>query len=222
MKKDVFYGKIRREYISYIMTTTIAITTILVAAGALFLYAAFVASAVDPLQDRIVLGALGAVCFLPAAAFVFIRLFAIKKYPKYEKLRRLVFNSDCYFVGSNSQDYHGSWRGEKAFEWVTRAAERNKGLENIEYPKKYRVYIVLTIIGVILLFANLGVAYIALKNIDALPELIQNESAVFTILLLSEILDVILSFVFAFRVQKIRIKTKEEYREKQAKDKIEN
>ena len=80
----------------------------------------------------------------------------------------------------------------------------------------------MTIIGVILLFANLGVAYIALKNIDALPELIQNESAVFTILLLSEILDVILSFVFAFRVQKIRIKTMEEYREKQAKDKIEN
>ena len=33
---------------------------------------------------------------------------------------------------------------------------------------------------------------------------------------------VILSFVFAFRVQKIRIKTMEEYRGKQAKDKIEN
>ena len=35
----------------------------------------------------------------------------------------MCLNSDCYFVESDSKEFHGHWRGRAAFDMVVQAAE---------------------------------------------------------------------------------------------------
>ena len=67
------------------------------------------------------------------------------------------------------------------------------------------------------MFAYLAVALIILDNIDVLPKAIQNESIIFAILVVIEAIDLILSFVFAFRVKNIRKAAIDEFRKIQMK-----
>ena len=74
----------------------------------------------------------------------------------------------------------------------------------IKYPKKLRVYIVLCIIGLVMLFVNLGVACLVIENIDVLPKVFQDEGIIVGLCVIVEIIVGIISFAFAFRARKIR------------------
>ena len=144
-------------------------------------------------------------------------IFVIRKYPKYPKLRRLWLNSDCYFVGSDSKDFHGHWRGRSSFGAVTHIGDQNKGLEGIKYPKKYRVFIALTVMGSVLAFAYIAIIAVISENITVLPEAIRSEGFVCALFIAVEIVNLILTFVFAFRVKNIRKATIDEFRKSQMK-----
>ena len=215
MKKGLFKGNIKHEYVSYIWTTILLVVFIFVSVGSLLLYGAFqheLGSA-----DRIGLLVFSIPCYLFGIFYLILTIFVIRKYPKYSKLRKICLNSDYYFVGSDSKDFHGHWRGRYAFGAVTHIGDQNKGLEDIKYPKKYRVYIALTVMGIVLMFAYIAITAVILENIEVLPEAIRSEGFIFAICLVVEILNLILSFLFAFRVKNIRKATIDEYRKSQMK-----
>lgn len=210
MKKGIFKGNIKHEYVSYIWVSIILVAFIGVSVGTLLLYAALKHAPCS--EDRIGLLIFSVLAYLYGILSSSLIIFVIRKYPKYPKLRKLCLDSDIYFVGSDSKEFRGHWRGRAIFDKVTQLAKQNEGLEDIKYPKKYRVYIVLTVIGIVLMFAYLAFAYIALKNMDMLPKAFQREVAVFAVLIIMEVFNMILSFVFAFRVKNIRKDVIEEYK----------
>ncbi len=65
------------------------------------------------------------------------------------------------------------------------------------------------------MFINLIVSCWVLSNIEKLPLYLQSEEIVFSFFMLLEVVLITLSFVFAFRVKKIREVTRKEYLEKQ-------
>ena len=215
MKKGLFKGNIKHEYVSYIWTTILLVVFIFVSVGSLLLYSAFQHEYGS--IDRSGFLAFSIVFYLFGVLYPLLIIFVIRKYPKYQKLRRLCLNSDYYFVGSDSKDFHGHWRGRSAFGAVTHIGDQNKGIENIKYPQKYRVYIALTVMGIVLMFAYIAITAVILGNIEVLPEAIRSEGFVFAICLVVEILNLILSFLFAFRVKNIRKATIDEYRKSQMK-----
>ncbi|MBR2907097.1 MAG: hypothetical protein IKC26_03535 [Clostridia bacterium] len=201
MKKGIFKGNIKREYVSYIWFSIILVAVIGISMGSMVVFAALQQERPVDRYAMLVLGALG---YLYGVIFPAVVIFAIRKYPKYPKLRRMCLNSDCYFVESDSKEFHGHWRGRAAFDMVVQAAEQNKESEERKYPKKYKVYVALTVIGIALMFIYLACACIVMENIDALPKAFQNEGAVLATLIIAEVLNMILTFVFAFRVRRIR------------------
>ena len=215
MKKGLFKGNIKHEYVSYIWTTIFLVLFIFVGVGSLLLYIAFQHESGS--IDRNGLLIFSIPCYLFGILYFFLTIFVIRKYPKYPKLRRLCLNSDCYFVGSDSKNFHGHWRGRSSFGAVTHIGDQNKGLEGIKYPSKYRVYLVLTVMGIVLMFAYIAITAVILENITVLPETIRSEGFVFAVFLVVEILNLILSFVFAFRVKNIRKATIDEFRKSQMK-----
>ncbi len=50
------------------------------------------------------MGAIGVVVFMLAPFYLVLELLVIRHYPKYKKLRRALFNSDCYFTESNATE----------------------------------------------------------------------------------------------------------------------
>ena len=215
MKKGLFKGNIKHEYVSYIWITIFLDLFIFVGAGSLLLYSAFQHESGSIDRNGLLIFCIP--CYLFGILYFFLTIFVIRKYPKYPKLRRLCLNSDYYFVGSDSKDFHGHWRGRSSFGAVTHIGDQNKGLEGIKYPPKYRVYIVLTVMGNVLMFAYIAITAVILENITVLPETIRSEVVVFAILIAVEIVNLILTFVFAFRVKNIRKATIDEYRKSQMK-----
>ena len=216
MKKGLFKGNIKHEYISYIWITILLVTFIFVSAGSLLLYSAFQHESGS--IDRNGLLIFSIPFYLFGVLYFFLTIFVIRKYPKYPKLRRrLCLNSDYYFVGNDSKKFHGHWRGRFSFSAVTYIGGQNKGLEGIKYPPKYRVYIALTVMGIVLIFAYIAITAVILKNIEVLPGTIRSEGFVFAIFIVVEILNLILSFLFAFRVKNIRKATIDEFRKSQMK-----
>ena len=211
----MFKGNIKHEYVSYIWTTILIVVFIFVSVGSLLLYGAFQHESGS--IDRNGLLIFGISCYLFGILYVSLIIFVIRKHPKYPKLRRLCLNSDYYFVSNDSKEFHGHWRGRPSFGAVTYIGDQNKGLEDIKYPPKYRVYIVLTVMGFVLMFAYIVITAVILENITVLPEAIRSEGFVFAIFLVVEILNLILSFVFAFRVKNIRKATIDEFRKGQMK-----
>lgn len=210
MKKDFFNGNIKHQFISYIWTTIIIAAVALFGSGGFFIYLSFS----DIVADRttaIFLLCFGVFAFLFGIWYFFGTIFIIRSYPKYKKFTKWFLNSDAYFVESTSKEYHGHWRGKAAFDRVMLAGEQNKGFENIKYPKTYRRNIIFVIISIVLMWVIFAIAFIALENADKLPKMLQNEMLIFCIFILVEIVDVVLAFVFAFRVKRIRKETKEKY-----------
>lgn len=163
-------------------------------------------------ETRILVLVFAVTLFLFGIFRSFGTVFIIRKYPKYKKITKCFLNSDCYFVDGDSKEFYGRLEERALFNAFTQLAEQSEYLENIKYPKKYRVFICLTIIGVILEFVYIAVAYIVLENVESLPKVLQNEYIVFAIFMIIEMLNIVFSFVFAFRVKKIRKETIEEYR----------
>lgn len=209
MKKDIFNGNIKREYIGYVWFSIILGTVIFIGTGALLLVTVFQREPGS--ADWNALLSIGIFFCLIGVVFFFGELFVIRRYPKSQKYIKWFFNSDCYFVENDSKNYYGTWKGKRSFELITAAAELNKGLEGIKYPKNCKVYTALTVIGIALMPVYLGIAYAAIENLDVLPKAMQNEGLIFAALIIAEVLDVVLSFVFAFRVRKIKKETVREY-----------
>ena len=210
--KRLFKGNIKHEYISYIWVSIILVAFIGISVGTLLIYSALKH---DPGSvDRISLLVFSVLAYLFGILYSSLIIFSIRKYPKYPKLRRMCLNSDCYFVGSDSKEFRVHHRGRLTFDMVTTVAKQNEGLENIKYPTKYKVYIVLSVIGIALMFVNIIGAYLLMENIILLPENLQSESTIFAVFVVFEILDIVVTFLFAFRVKNIHKDVIEEYRRK--------
>ena len=210
-KKDFFNGNIKHEYISYIWTSLIVLVLVFFGFGGMFLYLSL-SDMVAYRPTAIFLLCLGIAACLFGSWFVGGTIFVIRKYPKYKKITKWFLNSDCYFVDSNSKEYRGHWRGKAAFDMVTQIAEQNKDLENIKYPKQYTIFIILTVIGTILMFVNIVVVWLLVENISILPQVLQNEYTILTLFVISEMLDIILTLVIAFKIKNIRKATIKAYR----------
>ena len=210
MKKDFFNGKIKREFVSYIRYKIIIAAVMFFGMGGFFLYFYFLGNLSR--ETRILVLVFAVTLFLFDIFRSFGTVFIIQKYPKYKNITKCFLNSECYFVDRDSTQFYGRPEERALFDAFTQLTEQSEYLENIKYPKKYRVFICLTIIGVILEFVYIAVAYIVLENVESLPKVLQNEYIVFAVFMIIEVLNTVLSFVFAFRIKKIRKETIEEYR----------
>ena len=123
----------------------------------------------------------------------------------------MFLNSDYYFVDCNSKEYRGHRFGKYAFKAITSIADQEKPFTNLKYPKKYYVYFWATIICLILMFAGLIGSFWFESNMENLPQYLQNEDFIPWFIILFEIIVMVLSFVFAFRVKKISKAARKEY-----------
>ena len=125
MKKDIFKGKIKKEYFSYILGYMIFFMLLFTVGGALCIYAFVLEGSFNVSGERLLLATFGVVVFVLGGGYVFPQLFVISNFPKYPKLRRILFNSDIYFTDSTSNEYLGGSRtlqgrrNKAAFEIVT-------------------------------------------------------------------------------------------------------
>ena len=169
MKKDIFKGKLKKEYFSYILGCMIFFMLLFVVGGALCIYAFVLEGTFNVSGNRLLLAMFGVVSFALGGGYVFSQLFVIRNFPKYPKLRRIFFNSDIYFTDSTSNEYYrGSRtprgrRNKAAFDIVTAVAKAEKEMGN-KKPVRYTVYCVF-----MLLFAVIGLAYLF-----AMPLLFEN------------------------------------------------
>ncbi len=148
-KKDIFNGKIKKEYFSYILVYMIFFVLLFVGVGALCIYASIWGMTGNPLSERLIIGSFGVIAFILAFVYLFFELLVIRRFPKYKKLRRILFNSDCYFIESDSKEYYGRRRRRAAFELVTNFAEAEKGMGNNK-PVQYKIYSALVILMIAL------------------------------------------------------------------------
>lgn len=169
MKKDIFNGKIKKEYFSYILIYMIFIALLMLVVGGVVLGVGLWANA-GPVLAIIFMRILGVVIIAQGIAYIFECMLVIRKYPKYEKLRRILYNSDCYFTDSTSNEYLGGSRtlrgrrNKAAFEVVTAFAEAEKGMGD-KKPIRYSVYSALTLI----------MAVFGLVDLIAMPLLYEND-----------------------------------------------
>ena len=153
-KKDIFNGKIKKEYFSYILFYIIFIALLMFVVGGMALGVGLWANA-GPVIGIIFMRILGVAIIALGIAYIVGCMLVIRKYPKYEKLRRILYNSDCYFTDSESKEYYGRVRGirgrryKAAFDLVTSIAEVEKGMGD-EKPVRYTVYSALTLIMAVL------------------------------------------------------------------------
>ena len=160
MKKDIFKGKIKKEYHSYILGYIIFFLLLFVVGVALCIYAFVLEGSFNVSGKRALLVVFGVALLVLGGGYVFPQLFVISNFPKYPKLRRILFNSDIYFTDSTSNEYLGGSRtlqgrrNKAAFEMVTAIAEAEKDMGD-KKPVRYTVYMVLSI-----LFSVIGLAWL--------------------------------------------------------------
>ena len=160
MKKDIFKGKIKKEYFSYILGYMIFFVLLFIAIGALCIYASIWGMTTNSSGERLLIASFGVIAFVLASVYVFLEFLVIHNFPKYQKIRRILFNSDIYFTDSTSNEYLGGSRtlrgrrNKAAFEIVTAIAEAEKEMGN-KKPVRYTVYC-----AFMLLFAVIGLAYL--------------------------------------------------------------
>lgn len=172
MKKDIFKGKIKKEYFSYILGCMIFFMLLFAVGGALCIYAFALEGSFNVSGERLLLAMFGVVAFVLGGGYVFPQLFLIRNFPKYPKLRRIFFNSDIYFTDSTSSEYLGGSRtlrgrmNKVAFETVTAIAEAEKGMGD-KKSVRYTVYSALALF--------MGV--LGLVDLIAMPLLYENGTA---------------------------------------------
>ncbi len=155
-KKDIFNGKIKKEYVSYLITSYIVISILFSPILCFFAYIFIHA----PIEGKIIVGLVLLGTLYLTIINPFLTLFVIRQYPKYPKLRRLLLNSDIYFTDSTSNEYFGGTRtirgrmSKVAFETVTAFAEAEKGMGD-KKSIRYTVYRALTLIMALLGLADL-------------------------------------------------------------------
>ena len=150
MKKDIFNGKIKKEYYSYILGYMIFFALLLVVGAVLCICAFSLEGSFNVSGERALMVTFGAVLFVLGGGYVFPQLFVIRNFPKYPKLRRIMLNSDIYFTDSTSNEYFGgsrTLRGRRykaAFEMVTAITDAEKDMGK-KKPVRYTVYMVFSI-----------------------------------------------------------------------------
>ena len=180
MKRDIFHGKIKKEYFSYILVYMIFFLLLLVGVGVLCVCAAIWGMKSNSMEERLLVAAFGAIALVLAFVYLFLELLVIRRFPKYEKIRRALFNSDRYFTESNSTEYYGRnrWRDKTAFELVGVFAEAEKGMGG-KRPARYTVYIALVIVMSVLGLADLVVMPMLYEKGVALADLSDGEFLLF-------------------------------------------
>ena len=169
MKKDIFHGKIKQEYFSYILGYMIFFVLLFIAIGALCIYASICGMTTNSSGERLLIASFGVIAFVLAGVYVFLEFLVIHNFPKYQKIRRILFNSDIYFTDSTSSEYFGesrTFRGRRnkaSFDMVTTFAEAEKRMGNRK-PIRYTVYSALTLV----------MAVFGLANLIAMPLLYEN------------------------------------------------
>ena len=198
MKNDIFHGKIKKEYFAYILIYMIFIALLLMGIGVLFIYGVAFEMTTNSLGERIFMAVFGGGTFALAFVYVFLEMLVIRNYPKYTKLRRALFNSDCYFTQSNSNEYHGSKRRRDvaAHELVIGVATLEKTMGE-KPPFRYKLYITLfplmSVIGGVGMFSMFALA--SKKNDPALGVLGIGIAIVF----------VVLAFFFLMRAMNVAL-----------------
>ena len=158
MKKDIFNGKVKKEYISYLVTSYIVISVLFLpmAGGCVFLFVK------APVEGKFLFGLATLACVYLSIINPILTLFVIRQYPKHASLRKSLINSDIYFTDSTSSEYFGRTgtlrgrRNKAAFDLVTAVAELEAGMGD-KQPIQYKVYNILSILmsvsGLILMIA---------------------------------------------------------------------
>lgn len=85
MKKDIFNGKVREQYVGYMRTSIIFVTCLFLCAAILFLCMALFYENMDT-DMRVVLYALGGVVFVLSVAYPVAAVLCIRSYPKHKTL----------------------------------------------------------------------------------------------------------------------------------------
>lgn len=213
LKKDIFKGKIKKEYYSYILGYIIFFLLLFVVGLSLCIYAFVLEGSFNVSGERFLLAIFGVAAFVLGGGYVFPQLFLIRNFPKYPKLRRILFNSDIYFTDSTSNEYLGGSRtlqgrrNKATFEIVTAVAEAEKRMGN-KKPVRYTVYMVFSI-----LFSVIGLAWLfgALLLFDKGAIFPNISDEIFLFLLFSvDIVFVSLAIIFFLRAMKITEKARVE------------
>ena len=216
LKKDIFKGKIKKEYYSYILGYIIFFLLLFVVGVSLCIYAFVLEGSFNVSGERALLVVFGVALFALGGGYVFPQLFVISNFPKYPKLRRILFNSDIYFTDSTSNEYFGGSRtirgrmNKAAFDTVTAFAEVEKGMGK-KKPVRYTVYMVFSI-----LFSVIGLAWLfgALLLFDKGAIFPNISDEIFLFLLFSvDIVFVSLAIIFFLLAYKVsQISSFEKYR----------
>ncbi len=187
MKWDIFNGKIKKEYYGYMMFSFIFTSLISLggsAIGVLIVYGVISGTSTASLISTIIAFVLGVIFIIQSPIFIFLELFAIRNYPKYEKIRKRMFNSDCYFVGCDSFEYRGPTRGrigrrnKTAFDLITYTTELEKGIKETRFYSKYKKYCLLGITMGLIGFVGMFAIMILGDNKSILPKALQNDNII--------------------------------------------
>ena len=169
MKKDIFNGKIKKEYFSYIFGYMVFFVLLFIGVGVLCICASVWGMPTNSLGERLLIASFGGIAFVLSVIYVILELLVIRNFPKYQKLRRILFNSDCYFTNNTSDEYFGSSRtirglkNKIAFKAVTAFADAEKGMGN-KKSVRYTVYSALALITAVLSIAFLIVMPLLFEN----------------------------------------------------------
>ena len=210
MKKDFFNNNIKPEYVSYIWTTIIIICVVFFGCGGLFLFMAVFVASDEATREPLLW--FGIISLLFGAVYSFGTICVIRAYPKSKKIIKWFLNSDYYFVGKDSKEYYGHWRGKYAFTAITSGScAPHNIIVGSQYAQKYRIYVKRTIVSVILMFVNIAAFGLVFSNFEKLPVWLQSEWAIGIFFALLEVLFMVLGGVCAVRVNDIREKARKEY-----------
>lgn len=83
MKKDIFHGKIKQEYFSYILGYMIFFVLLFIAIGALCIYASIWGMTTNSSGERLLIASFGVIAFVLASVYVFLEFLVIHNFPKY-------------------------------------------------------------------------------------------------------------------------------------------
>ena len=206
MKKDIFHGKIKQEYFSYILGYMIFFVLLFIAIGALCIYASICGMTTNSSGERLLIASFGVIAFVLAGVYVFLEFLVIHNFPKYQKIRRILFNSDIYFTDSTSNEYFGDsrtlrgCRNKAAFDMVTIFAEAEKRTGS-KKPVRYVVYCALALFMVVLGFIDLIAMPLLFDNGIVFPNM---SDGVFAFLCTSVAL-VCIAFAIFFLVSALKV-----------------
>jgi len=203
MKKDIFNFKIKPEYRGYVTSSIFVAFVVFFGLGLLLFY--FVSKTVE-FDMKVTIFVLACAFSLLGILFPIATIFSIRKYPKYKRLRKLLLNSDYYFVGENEKLHRGSNFGifgaknKIAFDVVTDISDKNANAYGKAYPPKYKSYISMLVIGISLFFLNIMIFnWYSRKNISD-----EKIAIAFLLFVVFKIVIIVLLFILAFRIKKIR------------------